>query len=66
MWGFLYHILCAYFKMFAKRLVSLFRKYGVSMKRHVLEGICIPLEVRHDLCRRVHIGARGRGHRGCG
>ena len=52
--------------MFAKRLVSLFCKCGVSMKRHVLEGICIPLEVRHDLCRRVHIGARGRGHRGCG
>ena len=25
----------------------------MSMKRHVLEGICIPLEVRHDLCRHV-------------
>ena len=24
--------------------IYLFSKYGVSMKRHALEGICIPLE----------------------
>ena len=60
--GFLYDKLCAYFKKFARKHINLFSKYGVSMKRHVLEGICIPLEVRHDLCRHVDTGVRV--HRG--
>ena len=60
--GFLYDKLCVYFKKFARKHINLFSKYGVSMKRHVLEGICIPLEVRHDLCRHVDTGVRG--HRG--
>ena len=51
-------------KKFARRHINLFSKYGVSMKRHALEGICIPLEVRHDLCR--HVDTRVHGHRGCG
>ncbi len=53
--AFLYDKLCAYFKKFARRHINLFCKYGVSMKRHVLEGICIPLEVKHDLRRHVDI-----------
>ena len=56
---FLYCKLCACFRKFAKRYSSLFRKHGVSMKRHIWEGICIPLEARHDLKRDVT--ARGRG-----
>ena len=59
--GFLYDKLCACFKKFARRHINLFSRYGVSMKRLVL---CIPLEVRHDLCRHVDTGVRG--HRGCG
>ena len=43
-------------RKFAKQYSSLFRKHGVSMKRHIWEGICIP---RHDLKRNVT--ARGRG-----
>ena len=57
--GFLYDKLCAYFKKFARKHINLFSKYDVSMKRHVLEGICIPLEVRHDLCTHVDTGDRG-------
>ena len=52
----LYCKLCACLRKFAKRYSSLFRKHGVSMKRHIWEGICIP---RHDLKRNVT--ARGRG-----
>ena len=61
--GFLYCKLCACFKKFAKWYGSLFSKYGVSMKRHIWEGICIPLEARHDLKRNVT--ARGQGGGQC-
>ena len=57
--GLLYDKLCAYFKKFARRHTDLFSKYGVSMKRHVLQGICI---LRHDLCRHVDTGVCA--HRG--
>ena len=55
----LYCKLCACLRKFAKRYSSFFCKHGVSMKRHIWEGICIPLEARHDLERNVT--ARGRG-----
>jgi len=55
--GFLYCMLCA---CFTKRYGSLFRKYGVSMKRHIWEGICIPLEARPDLKRSVTVRGRGQ------
>ena len=28
-------------------------KYNISIRSHVSQGICIPLEVRHDLARKV-------------
>ena len=59
--GFLYDKLCA---SLLQDIFNLFSKYGVNMKRHALEGICNPLEVRHDLCR--HVDTRVCGHRGCG
>jgi len=56
--GFHYVKLCMCFKKFAKRHAALFSKYGVSVRRHVMEGICIPLEAKHDLCKNITI--RGR------
>ena len=56
---FLYCMLRACFKKFAMWYGSLFSKYGVSMKRHIWEGICIPLEARHDL--KKNVTARGWG-----
>ena len=32
----------------------LFNKYAVSVKRHIREGICIPLDVKPDLVVNVH------------
>ena len=29
----------------------LFNKYAVSVKRHIREGICIPLDVKPDIVR---------------
>ena len=31
----------------------LFNKYAVSVKRHIREGICIPLAVKPDLVRNI-------------
>ena len=31
----------------------LFNKYAVSVKRHIREGICIPLDVKPDLVRNI-------------
>ena len=33
----------------------LFNKYAVSVKRHIREGICIPLDVKPDLVRNIGI-----------
>ena len=51
--GFWYDKLCITFKKFAKRHYALFHKYDVSIRIHVQEGICIPLDVKHDLGRHV-------------
>ena len=37
-------------------------KYRVSIRTHVVEGICIPLDVRHDLVRNVTTRGLGRGN----
>ena len=31
----------------------LFNKYAVCVKRHIREGICIPLDVKPDLVRNI-------------
>ena len=36
-------------------------KYGVSVRAHVTEGICIPLVAKPDLIRNVTIRGCGRG-----
>ena len=41
--GFWYNKLCITFKKFARRHNVLISKYGVSIRAHVTEGICIPL-----------------------
>ena len=51
--GLWYQKLCMFFKKFVKRHYVLFSKYGVSVRIHIQEGICIPLDVRHDLARHV-------------
>ena len=41
------------FKKFVSRYYALFSKYGVSVRTHVHEGICIPLVVKHELSRHI-------------
>ena len=57
--GFWYSKLCKYFKKFVRRYYALFSKYGVSVRTHVHEGICIPLVVKHELSRHI-TASRGR------
>ena len=42
-----------YSKKFVRRY-ALFSKYGVSVRTHVHEGICIPLVVKHELSRHYY------------
>ena len=58
--GFWYNKLCITFKKFARRYNVLISKYGVSVRAHVTEGICIPLVAKPDLIRNVTIRGRGR------
>ena len=60
--GFWYNKLCITFKKFARRYNVLISKYGVSVRAHVTEGICIPLVAKPDLIRNVTIRVVG----GCG
>ena len=39
----------------SRRHSMLFNKYAVSVKRHIREGICIPLDVKPDLVRNITI-----------
>ena len=41
-----------FFQKIAKRYSAELSKYNVSIRTHVLEGICIPLDVKHDLARK--------------
>ena len=59
--GFWYNKLCITFKKFARRYNVLISKYGVSVRAHVTEGICIPLVAKPDLIRNVTIRGCGRG-----
>ena len=43
--GLWYSKLSVSFKKFSRRHSMLFNKYAVSVKRHIREGICIPLDV---------------------
>ena len=58
--GFWYNKLCITFKKFARRYNVLISKYGVSVRAHVTEGICIPLVAKPDLIRNVTISGCGR------
>ena len=60
--GFWYSKLCSSFIKFARRHNAEICKYRVSIRTHVVEGICIPLDVRHDLVRNVTTRGRGRGN----
>ena len=40
-------------KIFSTRYSAELIKYNVSIRTHVLEGICIPLDVKHDLARKA-------------
>ena len=60
--GFWYSKLCSSFIKFARRHSAEICKYRVSIRTHVVEGICIPLDVRHDLVRNVTTRGRGRGN----
>ena len=60
--GFGYNKLCSSFRKFARRHSAEICKYRVSIRTHVVEEICIPLDVRHDLVRNVTTRGRGRGN----
>ena len=51
--GFWYNKLSVSFKKFSRRHSMLFNKYAISVKRHIREGICIPLDVKPDLVRNI-------------
>ena len=57
--GFWYSKLCKFFKKIVGRHNALFSKYGVSVRTHVHEGICIPLVVKHELSKHI---TTSRGH----
>ena len=57
--GFWYSKLCTYFKKFARRHAVLFEKYGVSVRGHIQQGICLPLNARNDLVKNVTTRVRG-------
>ena len=59
--GFWCNKLCITFKKFARRYNVLISKYGVSVRAHVTEGICIPLVAKPDLIRNVTLRGCGRG-----
>ena len=58
--GFWHSKLCMSFKKFAKRHSVLLNKYAVSVRSHIMKGICIPLDVRGDLVRNVTIRRCGQ------
>ena len=43
--GFWYHKLCLTSKKFAKRHCDVFSKFKMSVKRHIGDGICLPVSV---------------------
>ena len=59
--GFLYSKLSVSFKKFSRRHSMLFNMYAVSVKRHIREGICIPLDVKPDHVRNITTRNRGCG-----
>ena len=58
--GFWYSKLLKFFKKFVSRHNALFSKYGVSVRTHVHEGICISLVVKHELSKHI---TTSRSHR---
>ena len=60
--GFWYNKLCITFKKFARRYNVLISKYGVSIRAHVTEGICIPLVAKPDLIRNITFLDLKAGH----
>ena len=50
---FWYSKLFKVFKKFVSRHYVLFSRYGVSVRTHVHEGICIPLVVKHELSKHI-------------
>ena len=43
-----------------KDILYYFNKYAVSVRNHIMKGICIPLDVRRDLVSNVTIWRRGQ------
>ena len=41
--GFWYSGLCAAFKRFSRKHTNIFSKYGCSIRKHIEEGICLPV-----------------------
>ena len=57
--GFWYNKLCNTSKKFARRYNVLISKYGVSIRAHVTEGICIPLVAKPDLMKSTKVQTLG-------
>ena len=51
--GFWYSKLCHCFQKNLQRYNAELSKYNGSIRTHVSQGICIPLEVKHDIARKV-------------
>ena len=51
--GFWYSGLCTAFKRFTKIHASIFSKFNCSVRKHIEEGICLPINVRLDMIKNV-------------
>ena len=55
--GFWYSELCRTFKKFSKHHADIITKYGCSVRRHIDEGICLPvIDAFLDRNVTIHIG----------
>ena len=56
--GYTHRMLCVSFKKFSLRHSLIFRKFKTDLKKHITEGICLPLGNVAHLDR--HVTIRGR------
>ena len=40
--GFRYSALCIAFRKFAKKYTQVLEKYGYSIRKHIVDGVCLP------------------------
>ena len=59
--GFWYSKLCRTFKKFARRHQNVFNKFKMSIKRHIYDGVCLPVCELPALTTHVSLSRREHG-----